>query len=269
MSSSDGTRVEQITVKEEITVRPAVRLLRKGDSVDQPGLELSRTARQTTAEQVGSALFEAILAGTIEPGSPLRLQDLADKLGTSMMPVREAVRRLEALGLVEIIPHRGAWVRPMTRADLLDTYFTRKHLETLAIRQAAARFTEQDAELARQALEDQNRAREFGDLVRARQAHERFHFVLYEASRSHWLIRSILPAFRNSERYRVESMRHVENPGRRTVEHQKILAALEQHDADGAADHLVQHLQTSIDLVYNSLPPDDEQPATAELSASG
>lgn len=220
-------------------------------------ISLPRAHRATAAEQVAESLFDAILAGTVEAGSPLRLQEIADQLGTSMMPVREAVRRLEALGLVEIRPHKGAWVRPLTRADLLDTYFARTNLEALAIREAAARFSGVDAERARAALDEQQRARSRGDQVGARSAHERFHFALYEASGSGWLMRSILPAWRNSERYRVESMRHVEADERHS-EHHKILDALIERDADKAVSCLMSHLQMSIDLVFESLPADGD-----------
>lgn len=231
-------------------------------------MSLTKPVRATAADQVAEALFEAILAGTVEPGSPLRLQDLANELGTSMMPVREAVRRLESLGLVEIVPHKGAWVRPLTRADLLDTYFTRTNLEALAIREAAGRFTEENARQARAALDEQQRAREQGDQVRARSAHERFHFALYEACGSGWLMRSILPAWRNSERYRVESMRHVEGRDERHNEHHKILAALERRDAEEAVACLMRHLQTSIDLVFAALPDGADAAAKPDDLAS-
>lgn len=169
---------------------------------------LGPTKRSTTADQVEASLFDAIMDRRLPPGSPLRLQELATDLGVSMMPVREALRRLEALALIEIQPHRGAWVRPLTRDDLRDTYFTRLHLETLAVRHGAGRFTTSRASDAAGALQDHEAARDTGDHIAARDAHERFHFLLYEASGSQWLMWSIRPAWRNSERYRVESMRH-------------------------------------------------------------
>jgi len=219
---------------------------------------LTKPNRATAAEQIAQTIFDAILDGTIKPGAPLRLQELARQLGTSMMPVREALRQLEGLGLVEIHPHRGAWVRAVTRADLLDTYFTRINLEALALSEAAKRFTPADTERARRALEEQAAARESGDLIRSRAAHERFHFTLYQACGSDWLMRSILPAWRNSERYRIESMRHTEDRDKRRSEHDKILDALVTGDAQAAVACLVRHLQTSMDLVLESLPATGE-----------
>lgn len=215
---------------------------------------LAKPNRATAAEQITQTIFNAILDGTFQPGVPLRLQELARQLGTSMMPVREALRQLEGLGLVEIHTHRGAWVRAMTRTDLLDTYFTRINLEALALSEAAKRFTPADAERARHALEEQAAARASGDPIRFRTAHEQFHFTLYQACGSEWLMRSILPAWRNSERYRIESMRHAEDRDKRRSEHDKILGALMAGDAETAVACLVRHLQTSMDLVLESLP---------------
>ena len=214
---------------------------------------LNPPVRQTTADAAEAALFEAIMDGTIPPGAPLRLQELAGQLGMSMMPIREAVRRLQGLGLVEVVAHKGAWVRPLTHTDLYDTYFTRIHLETVAVRDAAALRTDAVIEQARGALDDQHAADARGDLLASRDAHERFHFALYEASGSSWLVRSIWPVWRNSERYRVESMRNPEHVARRAGEHTKMLKAMEDGDGDAAVKLLVSHLTSSCDLVASSL----------------
>lgn len=212
-----------------------------------------RPSRQTAGDQAESAVFDAIMDGTIPPGSPLRLQELASQLGMSIMPVREALRRLEGLGLVEIVAHKGAWVRPLTLEDLYDTYFTRINLECLAMRTAATRFTAEDAAIARQALAEHLDAGARGDRVTARDAHERFHFAMYRASGSEWLVRSIGPAWRNSERYRVESMRHPEHVAKRAREHEQMVEALEARDADAAERLLIAHLRSTIDLIAGGL----------------
>lgn len=213
----------------------------------------TQPTRATTADQATAAIFDAIMDGSVEPGTPLRLQEIASELGMSMMPVRDALRRLETLGLVEIVPYKGARLRELSAEDLVDTYATRIELEAVAVRWAAPRFGPDDAERARAALDDQAQARAAGDRIAARNAHERFHFALYEACGSGWLVRSILPAWRNSERYRVKLTRP-EHAKRRAAEHREILAALEAHDAVAAVTHLVNHLRTSVALVLTSLP---------------
>lgn len=214
---------------------------------------LARPSRQTAGDQAEEAVFEAIMDGKIPPGAPLRLQELASALGMSIMPVREALRRLEGLGLVEIVAHKGAWVRPLTLVDLHDTYFTRLNLECVAMGAAAERFTPEDAALARAALEEHVAHRRIGDQVGARNAHERFHFAMYRACGSDWLVRSIQPAWRNSERYRVESMRNPQHVARRAREHVEMLAALEAHDAEAAVTLLASHLRSSVELVASGL----------------
>jgi len=234
--------------------------------VSQTEQRIVRPSRQTAGDQAEAALFDAIMDGAIPPGAPLRLQELASQLGMSIMPVREALRRLEGLGLVEIVAHKGAWVRALTIEDLYDTYFTRINLECLAMRTAATRFTAEHAREARQALDEYLEAGGRGDRVASRHAHERFHFAMYRACGSEWLVRSIGPAWRNSERYRVESMRHPEHVKARAAEHEQMLEALIAHDADAAARLLTMHLRTTIDIVAESLRRNDGDDSVPELA---
>src|SRR4051794_30652230 len=85
--------------------------------------------QRTMADRVTVEIHRLIIMGDIEPGSALPIRDLADRFGTSAMPVREALRRLGALGLVEIAPHRGARVAEVSIEDLEDTYRVRLLLE--------------------------------------------------------------------------------------------------------------------------------------------
>ena len=92
---------------------------------------------RTLAERALADLQEAILSGELAPGTPLRLEALARSLEMSPMPIREAVRELERLGLAEHVPHRGARVSRVSVEDLRDTYAARLLLESAAIRLAA------------------------------------------------------------------------------------------------------------------------------------
>lgn len=208
---------------------------------------------ETASEVATRLILDAIVDGRIAPGTPLRLQEISGQLGMSMMPVREAIRQLAAMDIVEMEPRRGARVRVKSREDLEDTYFSRIVLESAALREAALRFTEADAAAAAEALTRQEAALAAGDLVAARDAHERFHFALYEASRRAWLVRSIIPGWRNSERYRVAALRLAETAGDRTAEHREILAAVGAGDAERAVAALSKHLQHSVDLSAEQL----------------
>ncbi|MBS1878156.1 MAG: GntR family transcriptional regulator [Actinobacteria bacterium] len=219
------------------------------------GAVLKPPPRATAADGAEAALFQGIMDGTIPPGSPLRLQDLSKQLGMSMMPIREAIQRLESLGLVEIIAHKGAWVRPLSLDDLYDTYFTRVHLEAIALSEAAKRgISADDARRARVALSERRVRLELGDLLTSRDAHERFHFTLYETSGSTWLVHSIWPVWRNSERYRGSAMRHPEHLIEPEAEsHLAMLEAVEAGDSSSAVQLIVEHLNTSYEIVAASL----------------
>ena len=226
-------------------------------------MSLNPPVRRTAAEEAELVLFQGIMDGTIPPGAPLRLQELASQLDMSMMPIREALRRLQSHGLVEIVAHRGAWVRPLTLEDLFDTYFTRMHLEGLSLLAAADRFGPEDAERGRALLEEKRAADQRGDLIASRDLHERFHFTLYEASASAWLVRSIQPVWRNSERYRVKSMGDAEHFRRRDAEHRLMLGSLQEGHGVAAVRHLVSHLRSSVDLVASTVAPSESRPTMA------
>lgn len=86
------------------------------------------------SDRAFDALYTAIIHGDLEAGSRLQVRDLAESLGTSMMPVREALNRLEEFGLVETLPYRGAVVKTFSQGELLDIYFARTLLESQAVK---------------------------------------------------------------------------------------------------------------------------------------
>jgi len=98
------------------------------------------------AEQVYDVLATAIFSGELAGGSRLRVRELADSVGTSQMPVRDALRRLEENGLVTTLPHRGARVREFSTLELIDIYDVRKLLEVEATRKGVTRATAEDLE---------------------------------------------------------------------------------------------------------------------------
>ena len=105
---------------------------------------------RTLAERAFATLHEAIVTGVLAPGERLPIQELAGVLELSPMPIREALRQLDSLGLVENIPHRGARVTELSIDDLREDYDARLALEQLAVRHAAEKFTAEDAKLARE-----------------------------------------------------------------------------------------------------------------------
>ena len=97
-------------------------------------------------DQVYEVLHEAIISGELPAGSRLRVRDLAEQVGTSVMPVREAIRRLEEAGLAEREPHKGAVVKGLTLEELVHVYDVRRLLEGEAARLGTERITADDCE---------------------------------------------------------------------------------------------------------------------------
>ena len=204
---------------------------------------------RTMAEAALDRLREAIILGELTPGTPLRLEDLARSLGMSISPIREAVRQLEALGLAEHIPHHGAKVMGLEIEELRQLFSIRLALETMAVRRAAQLFRAEDERAARSHLAELDGARRGGDARAALHAHTAFHFTLYEAARSGWLLRLIRPAWDSCERYRPVLLgaggslqdRHAE------LDHE-LLDACAARDADRAGNALHAHLELATSI---------------------
>lgn len=212
------------------------------DTLSLSGLGGDARSR-TLADRAFAALHEAILVGRLEPGRRLPIEELATALDMSPMPVREALRRLDAVGLVEHVPHRGARVTRLSVADVVEIYEARLSLEPLAVRHAAVRLSPDDGARARAAFEALTRVAR-RTTVRTWPAHTDFHFALYRAARSRWLMRLILPLWQSAERYRIATW----PKGRldiRQAEHEAILEAVLARRADTAATLMHRHLATT------------------------
>jgi DNA-binding GntR family transcriptional regulator len=215
----------------------------------------------TLADAATAELRERILSGELESGAPLRLEELAASLGMSISPIREAVRKLETLGLAVHVAHRGSRVKELDVNDLRDTYEARLALETVAVERAAGCISRAELERARDELERYTASFERGDRAAARAAHDAFHFTLYSASGSEWLVRLIRPAWENSERYRALAAPTAELIRARQPEHERILAALAAGDGEAAARELRNHLEQTERFVIEQLEASAPTPA--------
>jgi DNA-binding GntR family transcriptional regulator len=200
------------------------------------------------AEAALERLRESIIMGELTPGAPLRLEDLARQLGMSISPIREAVRQLEALGLAEHVPHHGAKVMRLDVEELRELFAIRLALEGMAVRRAAALFEPADGRSARTHLTAYDDARHRGDVRAAVRAHSAFHFALYEASRSAWLVRLIRPAWDSCERYRPILLTNGAMQDRHEELDIELLDACEARDPERAAKALTNHLELADDI---------------------
>ena len=151
------------------------------------------TSETTKADELALVIEEAIVSGELEPGTVLRQEQLSERFRVSRTPVREALRRLAALGLVSFEPNRGVRVRTLSREELHEAFLVRAELESLATEVAAEKITDEElaeleaAERRFSRLSEELRTREpgeerrsiTGDWVRANHA---FHDVIYRVA---------------------------------------------------------------------------------------
>jgi DNA-binding GntR family transcriptional regulator len=200
------------------------------------GLDLS-----SLTERVQRDLRDAIISGELQPGSKLPINETATRLGVSSIPLREALRALEAEGLVAMSTHRGAAVAPISLKDMESIYSLRVELEGMAIRQAGSRKMPGWLESVRHALEEMTAAAG-GDPARRVQAHANFHLSIYAGCDSPWLVRFITVLYYVSERYR-QLLRPFRGTSESLLEeHGQILRWIELGEMDQAARFLQNHI---------------------------
>jgi len=197
-------------------------------------------SRSVLADQVKDRLLEGILSGRYAPDSRIVETQVARELGTSQAPVREALRGLEALGVVEITPFRGARVRRPTRRELLEAYAVRFALEALGARLAVPRMTDADlADLAGD-VETMQTAARAGDGHLVADADARFHGRILEIGGNGTLgkvWRSLEPFSRTYITLVVPGA----DPRWSADLHVPILAALRERDAEAVVAALERH----------------------------
>ena len=211
---------------------------------------------RTLAEKAYAALHEAIVTGALEPGRRLRIEELATALGMSHLPIREAIRQLESRGLVEHIPHRGGRVTEISLDDLSELYAARLLIEPEIVAKAAAVFSPEDAQTARETL-DRLAEAEYGKSATAQiwAVHTDFHFALYRPCRSRWLLRLVTPLWESSQRYRMTMppLNSEQRLREAQLEHEEMLEACIAHDGPRAAQVLHAHLVRTANLITDQM----------------
>jgi DNA-binding GntR family transcriptional regulator len=199
---------------------------------------------------VADVLREAILRGILVAGQQLRQDEIARELGVSHIPVREALRQLEAEGLVRLRPYRGFEVSELSPEEVEELYEIRIPLECQALKLALPHLTEQDLERAAQVL-DAIDAEE--DPSRWSQLNTEFHAVLYTPSGRQRLLNLIRTLRTNVDRYLrlYISVMHRKQYSQR--EHRKILEAVRLKDPAAAVAALEEHLGIACRMLVDYL----------------
>ena len=194
----------------------------------------SPEGRQLLRDSVFVRIRDAIIDGTLEPGERLLDNELSAWLGVSRTPIREALARLDAAGLVETKPGRYAIVSPIDPRTLADAQAVTAAMNELAVRTAVPRLTQDDLTDMRAANNTFAEALHAGDVVAAVAADDAFHRIPVDRA-GNMAIRTVLEQYTPVLR-RVERIRFASLSGRDSVaQHARIIAAAEAGDAEAAA----------------------------------
>lgn len=206
------------------------------------GLKLCVDEYLPLRDVVFKTLRQAILKGDLEPGERLMEIQLANQLGVSRTPIREAIRKLELEGLVIMVPRKGAEVAKITEKDLKDVLEVRTSLEGLAIGLACERITREKAAELKYALERFNKALCSGELTAIAECDVAFHDVIFEATENLRLIQIVNNLREQMYRYRLEYLKDYSTHERLYEEHKRIYEAVVSNDKVHAQQLIIEHI---------------------------
>jgi DNA-binding GntR family transcriptional regulator len=207
-------------------------------------------------ELVFESLREAIINQQLEPGERMMEIQMAEEMGVSRTPVREAIRKLELEGLVVMVPRKGAYVAGLSLKDVADVFEIRRALEGLAAELAVDRITDDELENLERYLVKIAEEIERGDLNKVVEIDTDFHTLLYQASRNQRLSQIINNLREQIQRFRATSL---SQPGRMkeaVEEHRKIVEAISSRDGETARRLAQEHIENAENSMMNVIQMD-------------
>lgn len=198
---------------------------------------------------VFNTLRQAILTGELKPGERLMEVHLADRLGVSRTPIREAIRKLELEGLVTMIPRRGAEVAQITEKSLQDVLEVRRALDALCVELACDRISEEELEELKKACDAFEQATKTKDNKKIAQADVVLHDIILTATENNRLIQLVHNLSEQMYRYRYEYIKDESNHQRLVKEHQIIYESILNKNKDIAAGTAKLHIDNQENAV--------------------
>lgn len=198
-------------------------------------------------------LRKAILKGELQPGERLMEIQLAQKLGVSRTPVREALRKLELEGLVLMMPRKGAVVADITIQDLEDVLEVRTALEELAVQKACDTITEEQLKELKRAANEFKRCAESEDILACAEADMKFHEVIYGAANNKRLQQMLTNLREQMYRYRMEYLKDKRMYSTLIEEHDMIRKAIKRRDRGKAGMMMRIHITNQKNEIKKNL----------------
>ena len=203
---------------------------------------------------VFNTLRDAILKGELEPGERLMEIQLAERLGVSRTPIREAIRKLELEGLVLMIPRKGAEVAEITEKNMRDVLEVRKALEELAVQLACEKITQEELEELEKAGENFKKVlKRSKDITEVAEADVRFHDVIYMATDNQKLIHLLNKLREQMYRYRVEYLKNPDVHEQLIQEHEEIVYHIKRREKVEATAVTCQHIDNQVSAVTDKI----------------
>lgn len=198
-------------------------------------------------------LRQAILRGELVPGQRLMEIQLAEQLGVSRTPVREAIRMLEQDGLAIMIPRRGAIVAKISGKNLKDVLEVRQALEELAVQLSCLRMEEDDFTALRDANGEFAETIDGEDIVKMAEADEHFHDIIYQASDNMRLVQLEMQMREQMYRFRIEHLKEKTKRHALVEGHREIMEALRRRDSDAATKAIRSHIKAQEIIVMKKI----------------
>ncbi|NLM12130.1 MAG: GntR family transcriptional regulator [Epulopiscium sp.] len=180
---------------------------------------------------VFNALRKAILSGDLKPGERLMEKQLAEKMGVSRTPVREAIRKLELEGFVVMVPRKGAQVAEITEKDIQDVLEVRGALEGLAVKLACENMDEKDLRSLKRVMKEFSEASKREDIDEMIEKDVEFHDIIFRATKNEKLIQIVNNLREQIHRYRVAYLKSFDDFKVIDEEHEQIVFAIENRDS--------------------------------------
>lgn len=214
--------------------------------------------KSRVADQVYDAIHDAIMNGEFQAGRRLQIRALATELGTSVMPVREAITRLEQIGLVETGPYRGAVVRGFSSEEMQNIYEVRKLLEAQAARQGVLGHSKEIASTLEHLHDDMSGALEARDYVGYLDGNEALLAELYRGSNNPVLLEMIENLWKRGRHIKLVGIKNQMAGGEMEplVRFQRrLIDAVVNNDPDAAAQATIDSLEAAIDRIEGRVTP--------------
>lgn len=207
-------------------------------------------------ELVLEAIREAIINGSLKPRERLMEIQMAEELGVSRTPIREALRKLELEGFIVMVPRKGAYVADISTKDIADVFEIRASLEGLAAALAAERVTEEELEFMERCLVIKAEAIATADFEKLVDIDTKFHEAIYKASRNERLVTIVNNLREQIQRLRTTSL---SVPGRMyqsLKEHRAIVEAIQSRDISLARQVAQDHIENAENVMMESIKRD-------------